>query len=124
VSSKNDCSRLEKANSFFGRKPKNLLPKKLLGDCATVSYYLLNMKKIAKIIIIFLIRLYQLLISPIIGGNRCCRFLPTCSNYAIEAIEKLGIIKGGLVALARIARCNPWGDKGYDPVCHKNNQPR
>jgi putative membrane protein insertion efficiency factor len=82
------------------------------------------MNKIARKIIIFPIKLYQLLVSPIIGGNRCCRFTPTCSSYAIEAIETLGIFKGTLSALARIIRCNPWGGKGYDPVLHKkNNQP-
>ncbi len=62
------------------------------------------------------IRFYQLFISPIIGGNRSCRFMPTCSSYAIEAIEKCGIFKGLLMAMIRILRCNPWGKTGYHPV--------
>ncbi len=74
-----------------------------------------------KKIFIFPIRLYQLFISPVIGGNRCCRFSPSCSNYAIEAIEELGVIKGIAAATLRIIRCNPWGGKGYDPV-HKNSK--
>ena len=80
------------------------------------------MNKIVKKIFIFPIRLYQLFISPIIGGNRCCRFMPTCSNYAIESIDKLGIIKGGFYAFVRIIRCNPWGGEGYDPVHRKNDK--
>jgi putative membrane protein insertion efficiency factor len=82
--------------------------------------------KIIKKIFIFPIRLYQLFISPIIGGNRACRFTPTCSNYAIEAIQKFGIIKGVFVSVCRIARCNPWGGNGYDPIDriknHKSKQ--
>ena len=62
------------------------------------------------------IRLYQIFISPVIGGNRCCRFAPSCSNYAIEAIQELGVIKGLLLSAKRILRCNPWGRAGYDPV--------
>jgi len=77
--------------------------------------------KIITKILIFPIRLYQLFISPVIGGNRVCRFTPTCSNYAIEAIEKLGIVKGVTASIYRIIRCNPWGGKGYDPV-HKNSK--
>ena len=59
-----------------------------------------------------------------IGGKGCCRFMPTCSDYAIESIEKLGIVKGSLRALVRIIKCNPWGGSGYDPVCHKNDKLR
>ena len=53
------------------------------------------------------IRLYQKFISPCLGHN--CRFLPTCSQYAIEAIMVHGVLKGGLLAMWRILRCNPWG---------------
>ncbi|MCE3254749.1 MAG: yidD [Rickettsiaceae bacterium] len=74
-----------------------------------------------KRIFIFPIKIYQLLISPVIGGNRCCRFMPTCSHYAIEAIEKFGVFKGLTLSLYRILRCNPWGSHGYDPVDKKNN---
>jgi len=63
---------------------------------------------------IAIIRLYQLLLSPFFG--RHCRFLPTCSQYAIEAIEKKGAIVGVLLAIWRILRCNPLCKGGYDPV--------
>ncbi|WP_425052876.1 membrane protein insertion efficiency factor YidD [Psychromarinibacter sp. S121] len=57
---------------------------------------------------------YRLLLSPWIGHS--CRFTPTCSVYALEALEKHGAIKGGWLALRRIARCNPWGGSGVDNV--------
>ena len=60
------------------------------------------------------IRLYQKFISPCLGHN--CRFLPTCSQYAIEAITKYGPLKGLWLAVKRILRCHPWGGSGYDPV--------
>ncbi|HKJ16449.1 MAG TPA: membrane protein insertion efficiency factor YidD [Xanthomonadales bacterium] len=68
------------------------------------------MKKFLK----FLIRGYQLLLSPILGG--ACRFTPTCSVYASEAIDKHGAWKGSILAIKRIARCHPLCDGGYDPV--------
>jgi len=61
-----------------------------------------------------LARLYQLLISPFTPGS--CRFDPTCSQYAIEAINRFGLIKGSVVSLKRIARCQPFGKWGFDPV--------
>lgn len=61
-----------------------------------------------------LIRLYQRGISPY--RPPCCRFVPTCSQYAVEAIEKYGALRGGLMALWRILRCNPFSKGGYDPV--------
>ena len=61
-----------------------------------------------------LIKLYQYTLSPFFG--RQCRFVPTCSQYGIEAIQKYGVMKGGWLALKRILRCNPWGGSGYDPV--------
>ena len=67
-----------------------------------------------KKIMIFLIRFYQLCISPLLGNN--CRYYPTCSQYAIEAIEKKGIIRGSWMAVKRICRCHPWHAGGYDPV--------
>ena len=69
---------------------------------------------IIETILISLIRFYQLFISPLLGNN--CRYYPTCSQYAIEAIEKKGIIKGSWMAVKRICRCHPWHDGGYDPV--------
>jgi uncharacterized protein len=61
-----------------------------------------------------LIRIYQLLISPLIGPR--CRHLPSCSDYASEAIALHGPLRGGWMGLCRLARCNPWGTSGYDPV--------
>lgn len=62
-----------------------------------------------------LIKLYQWVISPILGPNKC-RFTPTCSHYAVEALKKYGPFKGLWLAIKRISRCHPWGGKGYDPV--------
>ncbi len=61
-----------------------------------------------------LIRLYQLTLSPYMG--RQCRYTPTCSNYAIEALQKHGLLRGSWLATMRILRCAPWGGSGYDPV--------
>ena len=63
---------------------------------------------------LFLIRLYRHYISPMLGPH--CRYTPTCSQYAIEAIEKYGALKGGWLALRRILRCHPFHPGGYDPV--------
>ena len=60
------------------------------------------------------IRFYQIAISPYFPP--ACRFTPTCSQYALEAIMKHGITKGGWLAIKRILRCHPWGGSGYDPV--------
>ncbi len=61
-----------------------------------------------------LIRFYQYAISPLIPPR--CRFTPTCSQYAVEAVQKHGALKGGWLALKRIARCHPFGGSGHDPV--------
>lgn len=61
-----------------------------------------------------LIKLYQWIISPLLGPK--CRYIPTCSHYALEAFKKYGPVKGCWLALKRIARCHPWGGSGYDPV--------
>lgn len=63
---------------------------------------------------ILLIKCYQWFISPYLGAK--CRYYPTCSAYAIQAIEKYGPIKGGFMAIKRILRCHPWHEGGYDPV--------
>lgn len=62
-----------------------------------------------------LIRLYQRYISPALGGRKC-RFSPTCSSYGIQAIQTHGCIKGLLLTIWRVGRCNPLGRWGYDPV--------
>ena len=67
-----------------------------------------------KQILMALVRSYRKFISPM--KRPCCRFIPNCSQYALEAIEKYGAIKGGWLALKRILRCNPLCKGGYDPV--------
>jgi putative membrane protein insertion efficiency factor len=67
-----------------------------------------------KKLLISLIRFYKAALSPYLGSR--CRFTPTCSNYAIQAISKHGAFKGTGLALWRILRCNPFGKGGYDPV--------
>lgn len=65
-------------------------------------------------VLILPIRFYQLCISPMLGPS--CRFTPTCSQYAVEALRKHGLLKGSWLAVRRICRCHPWGGSGYDPV--------
>lgn len=71
-------------------------------------------KQILAQLMIALIGLYQITLSPFLGGQ--CRYLPTCSHYGIEAIKKHGPFKGGWLTLKRVLSCNPWGGSGYDPV--------
>lgn len=68
------------------------------------------------------VRAYRLIFSPWVGHN--CRYQPTCSVYALEALEAHGAFKGGYLAAKRILRCNPWGASGYDPVPEKNENKR
>ena len=70
--------------------------------------------KIAAFRFIALIKLYQWIISPVLGPQ--CRFTPTCSNYALEAFKKYGLFKGFWLTVKRISRCHPWGGHGNDPV--------
>ncbi len=67
-----------------------------------------------KTLLIFLLRAYRILLSPFLGRN--CRFHPSCSVYAIEALQCHGAIKGGWLAMRRVTRCHPWNPGGYDPV--------
>ncbi|MCL2017641.1 MAG: membrane protein insertion efficiency factor YidD [Alphaproteobacteria bacterium] len=69
-----------------------------------------------KHVFLFFIKIYQSAISPIIGGRAACRFIPTCSEYSKQAIEKYGVFHGGWLAVRRIARCRPGGGFGHDPV--------
>ena len=60
------------------------------------------------------IRCYQLAVSPLLGPT--CRFYPSCSQYALEAGARFGVLRGAALAAARLARCHPWHEGGYDPV--------
>jgi putative membrane protein insertion efficiency factor len=64
--------------------------------------------------LLVLISIYKGAISPLLPSS--CRYTPTCSEYGKQAIEKYGALKGGWLTMKRIARCNPWGGHGYDPV--------
>jgi len=65
-------------------------------------------------IFIFLIRIYKLVISPMLPAR--CRYTPTCSEYGLKAIQKHGPLKGSWLTLKRIGSCHPWGGRGHDPV--------
>lgn len=69
-----------------------------------------------------LVRGYQLLVSPILGHN--CRYLPSCSSYAMEALERFGAARGSWLAAKRVCRCHPWGGHGLDPVPQLETEPR
>jgi len=73
-----------------------------------------------RFLLIFAIRLYQLIISPaqifLFGANGGCRFTPTCSQYAMDAVREQGILTGSWLAAKRICRCHPFGNCGHDPV--------
>lgn len=70
-----------------------------------------------KKLVIFLIRIYQNTLSPIIGRN--CKYIPTCSEYTIEAIQRFGVMRGMKLGMSRILRCNPTVKGAYDPVPEK-----
>lgn len=72
------------------------------------------MKKILIYPSLFLIKLYQNFISPLLPST--CRYSPTCSEYSKQSLVKFGLIKGSIVSIKRIIKCNPWGGSGYDPV--------
>lgn len=75
-------------------------------------------------LLVWLLRGYQLLLSPMMGQS--CRFYPTCSNYAIEAVRVHGSGRGSLLALRRVCKCHPWNDGGVDlvpPAHDKNSSP-
>ena len=68
------------------------------------------------------IQLYKLLISPLFTGS--CRFMPSCSEYAREAVVRFGVVRGSMLALRRLARCHPLGSYGFDPVPARGRGPR
>jgi len=70
--------------------------------------------RVLNAIFLLLIRAYQYVLSPLLPNS--CRFVPTCSQYGVEALKKHGPFRGGWLTLKRISRCHPWGGSGYDPV--------
>ncbi len=84
--------------------PSERFCRRLLNGC----------KRAAAFPLILLVKIYQYCISPFTPPS--CRFTPTCSQYAVEALRKYGPIKGGWLTLKRLSRCHPWGGSGYDPV--------
>ena len=64
--------------------------------------------------LIFIIKIYQFIVSPFIGQN--CRYLPTCSEYAIESLKLHGLLRGSFFAIRRVLKCHPFGGHGFDPI--------
>jgi putative membrane protein insertion efficiency factor len=77
-------------------------------------------------ILIFAVRVYRLTVSPVpailFGANSGCRFTPTCSQFAMEAVRERGALTGTILAAKRICRCHPWGECGHDPVPKSNSE--
>jgi len=76
--------------------------------------------KLLSYLVLGIIRIYQYTFSSIIGKS--CRFYPTCSVYTVEAIRRFGVLRGGLMGIKRILRCNPFNPGGYDPVPEKEKE--
>ncbi len=72
------------------------------------------LKKILIAPFVLLVKIYQWIISPLLPKS--CRYEPTCSHYTLEALKVHGLWKGGGLSIKRVAKCNPWGGSGYDPV--------
>jgi len=90
-------------------------PRSVSGPaCATARLASELLTWVGAALLITLVRLYRLTLSPLKGP--CCRFHPTCSAYAIEAIRQHGPLRGTRRALSRLSRCHPWSEGGFDPV--------
>ena len=72
------------------------------------------MQNVAKLVVLFILRAYKWAISPMFPP--ACRYVPTCSDYALEAIDRFGVLRGGFMAFTRLLRCHPFVRGGYDPV--------
>jgi putative membrane protein insertion efficiency factor len=74
----------------------------------------MSARSIAEVVLVGVVRAYQLLLSPLFGGS--CRFAPSCSNYAVDALAAHGAVRGAWLSLRRLARCHPFHPGGFDPV--------
>ena len=79
------------------------------------------MGSFAKLVVLGLLRAYKWAISPMFAP--ACRYVPTCSEYAVEAVERYGAVRGGMIALWRLLRCHPFAHGGYDPVVKQSENP-
>jgi|SRR5580693_1032524 putative membrane protein insertion efficiency factor len=79
------------------------------------------MRSAAQFVVLQVLRGYKFAISPMVPP--ACRFVPTCSEYAMEAVERYGAVRGGLMALGRLLRCHPLAHGGYDPVVTQGLKP-
>jgi putative membrane protein insertion efficiency factor len=79
------------------------------------------MRQVAKLVVLGLLRGYKWAISPMVPP--ACRYVPTCSEYAAEAVERYGALRGGLMGLMRLLRCHPLARGGYDPVVKQSENP-
>jgi uncharacterized protein len=84
---------------------------------ATVSRFTHRLSDLAATIVLLPIRAYRRFVSPAIPAR--CKYYPSCSTYAVEAVRELGPIRGAIVAGWRLARCNPWSNGGYDPLSQR-----
>ena len=102
------------ATMFSSREtePMSPLKSKSNGSFAEAVFELTG--RFAAVSACWLVRLYQLLISPLLGPH--CRFKPSCSSYAHEAFRGFGLTRGLILAVCRVVRCHPWNEGGYDPV--------
>jgi hypothetical protein len=71
-------------------------------------------------LLVLLVHVYRLTLGPLLGG--CCRFTPSCSSYAIEALERHGVVRGSHLIMRRILRCHPFHAAGYDPVPNRDGR--
>lgn len=84
---------------------------------ATVSRFTHRLSELAGAVLLLPIRAYQRFISPVIPAR--CKYYPSCSAYAVQAVRELGPARGTIVAAWRLARCNPWSNGGYDPLSER-----
>jgi uncharacterized protein len=84
---------------------------------ATVSRFTHRLSDLLAALVLLPIRAYRRFVSPAIPAR--CKYYPTCSTYAVEAVRELGPVRGAIVAAWRLARCNPWSNGGYDPLSER-----